>query len=206
MESGHRHTVVPTIDRVLLNLPTAKGIADGTITLVLRRWDAPRAKAGGTQRTPVGTVRIDAVTEHPGGYRVTAAQANAAGFANAKAAQTELDRRPAKHTYLITVSFLAPDERPGLAADDVLTDADIAAITARLDRWDAVGTPWTRAYLRMIGENEAVRAPDLAARVGLDVPRFKRRVRQLKGIGLTISLDVGYRLSPRGRAYLGLKG
>ena len=53
---------------------------------------------------------------------------------------------------------------------------------------------------------EAVRAPDLAARVGLDVPRFKRRVRQLKGLGLTISLDVGYRLSPRGRAYLQLAG
>jgi hypothetical protein len=188
---------------VLLNRATAEGIADGSITLVLRRWDAPRAKTGGTQRTPVGTVRIDAVTEHPGGYRVTATQAVAAGFSSAKAAQTELDRRPAKHTYLISVSFLAPDERPGLAADDVLTDADVAAITARLDRWDAVGTPWTRDCLRMIGENEAVRAPDLAARVGLDVPRFKRRVRQLKGIGLTISLDVGYRLSPRGRAYLG---
>jgi hypothetical protein len=191
---------------VLLNRATAEGIADGTITLVLRRWDAPRAKTGGTQRTPVGTVHIDAVTEHPGGYRVTAAQAIAAGFSSAKAAQTELDRRPAKHTYLITVSYLEPDERPGLAADDVLTDADIAAITTRLDRWDAVGTPWTRDYLRMIGENEAVRAPDLAARVGLDVPQFKRRVRQLKGLGLTISLDVGYRLSPRGRAYLGLNG
>jgi len=189
---------------VLLNRATAVGIADGTITLVLRRWDAPRAKSGGTQRTPVGTVRIDAVTERPGGYRVTTAQAIAAGFPSAKAAQTELDRRPASHTYLIAVSFLAPDERPGLAADDVLTDADIAAITARLDRWDAVGSPWTREYLRMIGENEAVRAPDLAARVGLDVPRFKRRVRQLKGLGLTISLDVGYRLSPRGRAYLRL--
>jgi hypothetical protein len=197
---------VPTIDRVLLNRPTADGIANGTITLVLRRWDAPRAKAGGTQRTPVGTVRIDAVTEHPGGYRVTAAQATAAGFPSAKAAQTELDRRPTKHTYVIAVSFLEPDERPALAADDVLADADIAAITARLDRWDAVGTPWTRDYLRMIGDNEAVRAPELAERVGMDVPRFKRRVRQLKGIGLTISLGVGYRLSPRGRAFLGLNG
>jgi hypothetical protein len=191
---------------VLLNRATADGIADGTITLVLRHWDVPRAKAGGTQRTPVGTVRIDAVTEHPGGYRVTAAEAKAAGFPSAKAAQTELDRRPAKHTYVIAVSFLQPDERPGLAADDVLTDADIAAITTRLDRWDAAGAPWTRVYLRMIGDNEAVRAPELAARVGLDVPRFKRRVRQLKGIGLTISLGVGYRLSPRGAAYLGLTG
>jgi hypothetical protein len=191
---------------VLLNRATAEGIADGTITLVLRRWDAPRAKTGGTQRTPVGTIRVDAVTERPGGYRVTSAQAIAAGYPSARAAQAELDRRPAGHTYLIAVSFMAPDERPALAADDVLTDADVAAITARLDRWDAVATPWTREYLTMIGDNEAVRAPDLAARVGLDVPRFKRRVRQLKGLGLTISLDVGYRLSPRGRAYLRIAG
>jgi len=191
---------------VLLNRATAEGIADGTITLVLRRWDAPRSKAGGTQRTPVGTIHIDTVTEYSGGYRVTAAQAIAAGYPSAKAAQADLDRRPAGHTYLIGVSFLAPDERPDLAADDALADADVTTITMRLDRWDAVGAPWTREYLRMIGENEAVRAPDLAARVGLDVPRFKRRVRQLKGLGLTISLDVGYRLSPRGRAYLQLAG
>jgi hypothetical protein len=191
---------------VLLNRDTAEGIANGSITLVLRRWDAPRAKVGGTQRTVAGTIRVDDITEHPGGYRVTAAQARAAGYPDAETAQKELDRRPARHTYVIAVSYMAPDERPELASDDRLTDADVSAISARLDRWDAATEPWTRQYLKMIGENEAVRAPDLAARVGLDVPRFKRRVRQLKGLGLTISLDVGYRLSPRGRAYLRLKG
>jgi hypothetical protein len=187
---------------VLLNRTTAEGIANGRITLVLRRWDAPRAKVGGTQRTVAGTIRVDDITEHPGGYRVTAAQARAAGYPDAKTAHKELDRRPARHTYVIAVSYLAPDERPELASDDRLSDADVSAISARLDRWDAATEPWTRQYLKMIGDNEAVRAPDLAARVGLDVPRFKRRVRQLKGLGLTISLDVGYRLSPRGRAYL----
>lgn len=188
---------------MLLNRDTAEGIANGTITLVLRRWDAPRAKPGGTQRTVAGTVRVDDVAEYPGAYRVTMAQARAAGYPDAKTAQKELDRRPAKHTYLISVSYLAPDERPELAADDRLAAGDVDAITARLDRWDAAAEiPWTREYLEMIGANETVRAPDLAARVGLEVPRFKRRVRQLKGLGLTISLDVGYRLSPRGRAYL----
>ena len=187
---------------MLLNRDTAEGIANGGITLVLRRWDAPRAKPGGTQRTIAGTVHVNDVTEYPGGYRVTAAQARAAGYPDAKSAQKELDRRPARHTYVIAVSYLAPDERPELAADDMLSDADVDAISTRLDRWDAATQPWTREYLQMIGANEAVRAPDLAARVGLDVPRFKRRVRQLKGLGLTISLDVGYRLSPRGRAYL----
>jgi len=188
---------------VLLNRDTAEGIANGTITLVLRRWDAPRAKKGGTQRTVAGTIRVDDVAEYPGSHRVTASQARAAGYLDAKSAQKELDRRPAKHTYVITVSYLAPDERPELAADDGLSTADLGAITTRLDRWDAAAEkPWTREYLEMIGANEAVRAPDLAARVGLDVPRFKRRVRQLKGLGLTISLDVGYRLSPRGNAFL----
>jgi len=189
---------------VLLNRDTAEGIANGSITLVLRRWDKPRAKPGGTQRTMVGTIRIDDVAEYPGSFRVTAAQARAAGYPDAKSAQKDLDRRPAEHTYVIAVSYLAPDERPDLAADDGLSAADAEAITARLNRWDAATEPWTRPYLEMIGANEAVRAPDLAARVGLDVPRFKRRVRQLKGLGLTISLDVGYRLSPRGRAYLRL--
>ena len=187
---------------MLLNRDTAEGIANGSITLVLRRWDVPRAKVGGTQRTMAGTIRIDDVTEYPGGHRVTAAQARAAGYPDAATAQRDLDRRPARHTYAIAVSYLAPDERPDLAADDRLSADDGDTIAVRLDRWDAATEPWTRQYLELIAANEAVRAPDLADRVGLDVPRFKRRVHQLKGLGLTISLDVGYRISPRGRAFL----
>lgn len=191
---------------MLLNRDTAEGIADGSITLVLRRWDAPRARRGGTQRTVAGTIRIDDVTEYPGSYRVAAAQARAAGYPDAASAQRDLDRRQARRTYAIAVSYLGPDERPDLAADDRLTTADVDAISARLQRWDVATERWTRQYLELIGANEAVRAPDLADRMGIDTPRFKRRVRQLKGLGLTISLDVGYRLSPRGRAYLRMSG
>jgi hypothetical protein len=56
--------------------------------------------------------------------------------------------------------------------------------------------------MELIAANEAVRAPDLAARLGLETAPFKQRVRRLKGLGLTVSLDVGYRISPRGHAYL----
>jgi biotin operon repressor len=42
----------------------------------------------------------------------------------------------------------------------------------------------------------------LAQTLGWDRPEFKVHVRRLKALGLTISLDVGYRLSPRGQAYL----
>jgi hypothetical protein len=36
----------------------------------------------------------------------------------------------------------------------------------------------------------------------MDRPEFKQRVRRLKALGLTESLQVGYRLSPRGMAFL----
>lgn len=168
---------------VLLNRATAEGIVDGSITLVLRHWDVPRAKAGGRQRTQAGTIRVGKVTEYAGDHRVTDEQARAAGYPDAAAAQAELDRRPAKHVYAIEVSYIGPDERPALAAVDALTNDDVAAIRERLARLDAASStgPWTRRYLELVRDNEAVRAPDLAAREGL---------------------DVGYRISPRGNAFL----
>ena len=47
-----------------------------------------------------------------------------------------------------------------------------------------------------------MRAADLAASVGRETQPFKLDVRKLKGLGLTLSLEVGYRLSPRGEAFL----
>lgn len=122
---------------MLLNRATAEGIANGHVTLVLRRWDVARAKPGGTQRTSTGTIRVDGVVQHPPDYQVTERQARAAGYADAASAQAELDRRPAAHTYLIDVSFLGADERPALAADAALDAPGVTAITARLDRLDA---------------------------------------------------------------------
>ena len=59
----------------------------------------------------------------------------------------------------------------------------------------------------MIRDRPAVRAPDLAASFGRETLPFKRDVRKLKELGLTESLEVGYRLSPRGETvvrHLGL--
>ena len=38
--------------------------------------------------------------------------------------------------------------------------------------------------------------------VGRETQPFKTGVRKLKALGLTISLETGYRLSPRGEAFL----
>jgi hypothetical protein len=63
-------------------------------------------------------------------------------------------------------------------------------------------TPWTRATLELIGERPGEPAQVLAEALGREKLKFKNNVRRLKALGLTESLDVGYRLSPRGRAWL----
>ena len=97
------------------------------------------------------------------------------------------------------------DPRVALREQAELSDDDRRAVDAQLDRWDAAraGGPWTREILRLIAERPGVRAPDLAASLGRETLPFKRDVRRLKELGLTHSLEVGYELSPRGRAYLG---
>ena len=78
------------------------------------------------------------------------------------------------------------------------------ALLARLDRLDAASRhgAWTRDVLALIRAHPARRAPDLAELRGVETVVFKRDVRKLKELGLTESLDVGYRISPRGEALL----
>ncbi len=54
----------------------------------------------------------------------------------------------------------------------------------------------------MIDRHPAVVSTVLAAEMGVDRPVFKLDIRKLKESGLTESLEVGYRLSPRGKRLL----
>jgi hypothetical protein len=105
----------------------------------------------------------------------------------------------------VRVHVAGPDQRVALREQADLTDDDVAAIDGRLDRFDRASKhgAWTRRVLRLIADRPATRAPDLAASLGRETQPFKTDVRKLKELGLTESLEVGYRLSPRGRAYLG---
>ena len=97
-----------------------------------------------------------------------------------------------------------PDPRDELAAQSVLTAAELASLKARLARMDASGThgPWTQAVLTQIADQPATVSTVLAQALGWERQDFKLHVRRLKELGLTISLEKGYRLSARGEAYL----
>ncbi|RFU23485.1 hypothetical protein D0Z06_00105 [Geodermatophilus marinus] len=180
---------------------------DGAVTLAFRRWDRPRVRPGGTQRTSAGVVEFGEVVEVDPGA-LTEADAAAAGVPSLAQLLRLLERRGGAHVYRVRVRGAGADPRVVLREQEQLTAADRAAIDARLARWDAASRsgPWTRAVLALVAERPGVRAPDLAATLGREVLPFKRDVRKLKEIGLTRSLAVGYELSPRGRAYLSRGG
>jgi hypothetical protein len=175
-------------------------IAAGEVTVAFRRWKRPMAKAGGRQHTPIGLLAFDAVERVDD---ITPADARRAGFADPAAAWAMLRNREGD-LYRIALRLAGPDPRIALREDAALSDADRAEIAARLARLDHASShgPWTEATLRAIAAAPGTRAADLAEGFGRERLAFKADVRKLKALGLTESLEVGYRLSPRGRAYL----
>ena len=180
------------------------GIADGSVTLTYRRWRRQQVVSGRRYRTPAGIVEVTSVTiASPDEIRDD--EARQAGHRDAAGLIAELPDRPESHLYRIEFCKVTePDPRAVLAASADLDEGTIAEVRRRLDRLDRASShgPWTRETLALIREQPAVRAADLAGLLDRDRASFKTDVRKLKNLGLTESLDVGYRLSPRGRAYL----
>jgi hypothetical protein len=179
------------------------GLADGTVTVTFRRWRRPRARPGALHRTPAGVLAVDAVTEVDPAA-ISEDDARAAGFASLAELRRRLDRQGDGPVYRVDFHHAGSDPREALRRREGLAAEELAALLARLDRLDQAGRdgPWTAATLRLIGQRPGVRAGDLAAAVGRERHPFKTDVRKLKELGLTESLEVGYRLSPRGRALL----
>ncbi len=180
------------------------GIEDGSITLAFRRWKRPTVAVGRPYRTPAGRVEIVSVhVVDP--MHITDDEARRAGHLSAEDIRAQLRGDPTWAVYRVEFNLLAePDPRDVLAHTADLTAEDVAEINRRLDRLDRASThgAWTRRTLQIIAELPATRAPDLAELAGRDARSFKLDVRKLKNLGLTISLNPGYRLSPRGQAYL----
>jgi hypothetical protein len=178
---------------VLFLLRDLSGIAEGRIDLAFRRWDKPRVKAGGSQRTQIGLIAFGDVRKVS---RVSDRDARRAGYASAQHMQDAWAHKDGD-LYRIELHLAGPDPRTVLR-EQIPTPEELDAIHARLSRMGE----WTYEYLRTIAEQPGVRAPDLATQYGRETHPFKLDVRKLKELGLTESLRIGYRLSPRGEAVL----
>ena len=179
-----------------------EAIKRGDIDLAFRRWDRARVKVGTGLRTSVGLVEVTGV-EQVTAASLRAEDARRAGAASLRALHEALSARPDRPIFRVELRYAGADPREVLR-ESLPSATEIADIVARLDRLDASSPigPWTRETLRLIDANAEVRAPELAERVGRPTAEFKRDVRKLKEKGLTESLAIGYRLSPRGEAVL----
>jgi hypothetical protein len=187
--------------RMLFRQETLRRIEAGEVTLAFRRWRRPTVKAGGTLRTRAGVLAIESV-EPVDEDAISDADVRRAGAPDRQALLAGLRRDGT--LYRVGFHVEGPDPRIALRERSDLSAGERAAIDARLARLDAASRhgPWTGRVLQLIADNPERRAPDLAAELGRETAPFKADVRKLKELGLTESLMVGYRLSPRGREYL----
>jgi len=189
---------------MLIQIRFRDAIANGTVTLTFRRWRRPQVVAGNTYRTAAGRIVVEAV-DVVDPARITTADAKRAGFGSRDDVVAALRGEPDLPTYRVRFRVAeGPDPRAELAATADLSTAEVDELRRRLERLDRASShgPWTTAVLEVIAERPAVRAADLAAGFGRETQPFKLDVRKLKNLGLTLSLEIGYRLSPRGEAYL----
>ena len=172
---------------------SSDAIRAGEVTLTFRNWRRPHAKVGKSYRLrPHGAIRVTEVS------RVCVAaiadeDARRAGFTDARALAAFL--KVGHDTDVTRVGFELADEQdlgrpPDLGLEDVL------GRLSATDRRSA--SPWTGRVLALIGNYPGRRAGDLAPTMGWELPKFKANVRKLKALGLTKSLEVGYRLTDLG--------
>jgi len=187
---------------VLFDAATLAGLTEGRVNCTYRRWTVVRPQVGSRFTTGAGVVEVTAITR-VAAEELVEADAYDAGFASRAALLRWVSRRGEGDLYRIGIRLAGPDPRIALREAVEWTPAELAALTASLDRMDrGADRPWTRQVLEQIGRRPGVVSTELAAEAGEDRAHYKLRVRRLKALGLTESLEVGYRLSPRGRAYL----
>ena len=190
------------VSAVIFRQEFLDGIRRGHITIAYRRWRRPSVKAGRKLLTAVGLLHIRDVIPITIGS-ILEADARRAGYESRQALVEELNEQTDGKLYRIEIGALEAD--PRIALRKSVPDSDgLDALAARLRRLDAHarGKPWTVKVLETIAAHPAVRAGDLCGMVGQEKMVFKLNVRKLKALGLTESLEIGYRLSPRGQILL----
>jgi hypothetical protein len=187
---------------MLFTAATLRGLTQGRVSCTYRRWEVVRPRVGSRFTTSAGVVEVTSITRADEQH-LTERDAAEAGFESVAELIKWCSAKGNGDLYRIGIALAGPDPRIELRRADNLDAADIATLSAKLDRMDGVADQaWTRNTLRQIQRLPGVVSTELAAEVGQERHAYKLRVRRLKALGLTESLERGYRLSPRGQAYL----
>lgn len=178
-------------------------IKQNEVRVAFRKWVRPTVKENGTLLTPIGQLRIKSLS------KVTYAQiadreVRKAGYQSRQELDKELGMKENGDIYKIIFELEQPDPRIALRENTHLSDSDIIELLKKLERLDTRGKvkDWTRKVLCLVHEDPGQLAVYYAGKLGYEKEWFKRNIRKLKNLGLTISLANGYEISPRGKAFL----
>lgn len=176
-----------------------KRIKTGEVTLAFRRWRKPTVRTGGTLRTAIGVLAIDEVVK-TSSSEISDDKARRAGFRSREDLQHQLDSSSGGSLYRIAFHLSGPDPRDSLRHRDQLDENELAELQHRLTALDESSRsgPWVTKALLLIARQKGHTASAIAEVLGLPKPTLKRKIRLLKELGLTESLQSGYRLSRRG--------
>lgn len=188
---------------MLFNQKHLKGIKDGNVTLAFRKWKKPSVKQGSIMKTAVGQIEIVAIAVIQV-RQITSQDARKAGFRSRDELLKLLESIQEGNIYKIKVAYHSPDPRIDLRNQTDITDEEFERIKAKLERLDKYSKEgnWTHSTLVAIQKNPKLKAAGLAQLLSKEKDWLKINIRKLKNLGLTISHDPGYEISPLGRAYL----
>ena len=186
---------------MLINKMTLEGIKAGEIDLIFRKWKRPGIKKGSLIHTAVGQLEILDVTVNVGA--ITVSDARRAGYQALTKLEEFLDSRSGD-IYKIKVGYYGTDPRIEFRNRTDFTPEELQKIISKLSRMDTKSAQgnWVVQVLTTIKEHPLLRAADLAKQVNRPKDWLKINIRKLKNIGLTISHETGYTLSPRGEVIL----
>ncbi len=178
-------------------------IFHGEIKAAYRMWKKPTVKAGGTLRTPKGVLKIKTLKKIEKAD-IRPHHIQHAGYATFEELLEEIGTHKTGTLYHITFEKGPKDPRKKLQTTK-LTAKAADRLALELGKMDLRHKkPWTTLFLKTIDQHPGKPAELLAKKVKWEKLKFKSYVRKLKEKGLTISLETGYKLSPRGKAYLRL--
>jgi hypothetical protein len=187
---------------MIIPLRHLTGIKAGTISLAFRRWKKPGVKKGTTMKTAVGVIRVINV-EQIDETSIKKADAAKAGFDSVAALLKEVNKWKEGTVYKVKLKYDGEDPRLELRENTDLSEDEFQKLIAKLDRLDKTRGPWVLKVMKLIKRFPERRAGDLADIMQMDKFDFKINVRKLKNLGITISHEIGYSISPLGDVLMG---
>src|SRR5262245_16157631 len=180
-----------------------ESIRSGEITCSVRIWQRPHVEAGARYAFAPGAIVVDEIRETRLDD-ITPELARRSGFPSLVDLLKTAKHGSGERVFVIDFHYDGKTGAPPSPKTGRVSAEELAELVQRLeamDRRSKIGA-WTLQTLRTIEARPGVLAAKLARSLGRPRDEFKRDVRKLKVLGLTFSLEIGYRLTPKGEALL----